>query len=207
MRALGANLIEHGVDFSAAHDYAQAQAKDLQIHFVPSFDRNLVIGVATLGMELLHAVPDLDAIYVPIGLGSEICGVIAARNLLGLRTEIIGVGAANAACYYQAFESGKAVETVSANTIADGVAVRIPDAEALTIICNDVSRIVPVAEGEIINAIHHYFDDAHQLIEAAGAITLAALLLEKQKMKNKKVALIASGANIDKELFTKILNR
>ncbi len=205
MRALGVNLSEFGRDFSEAHDYAHRQAAKLGLHFVPSFDRKLVVGVASMGMELFAAVPNLDAVYVPIGLGSEICAVIAAREALGLNTEVIGAVAANAPAYFQSFNQGRTVETESANTFADGVAVRIPNAEALDIILRDVSRVVKVSETEIECAIHHYFDDAHQLIEGAGAVTLAALLQEKSRMKGKQVAVIASGGNIDKDLFRQIL--
>ena len=207
MRALGANLSEYGRDFSEAHDYAHQQAAELGLHFVPSFDRKLVAGVASMGMELFDAVPNLDAVYVPIGLGSEICAVIAAREALGLEMEIIGVVAANAPSYFLSFNQGRAVETDSANTFADGVAVRIPNTQALDIILRHVSKVVKVSESEIESAIHHYFDDTHQLIEGAGAATLAALLQEKSRMKDKQVAVIASGGNIDKDLFRQVLQK
>ncbi len=205
MRALGAEIIEHGQDFSEAHEYAHQRAKEQGLHFVPSFDRKLVVGVATMGLELFQAVSQLDAVYIPIGLGSEICAVIAVREALGLKTEIIGVVAENAPAYFLSFNLRRVVTTSSANTLADGIAVRIPNAESLDIILQHVSRVVKVSDSEITGAVHGYFDDTHQLIEGAGAASLAALLKEKERMKGKRVAVIASGGNIDKELFRRIM--
>jgi len=181
MRAYGAELIEHGHDFADALDHAQDLALEKNLHFVPSFDWKLVHGVGTAGLEFLRAVEDLDIIYVPIGLGSGICGMIAARMALGLekKTEIVGVVAAQANAYAQSFTAGQVVETDSANTMADGVSCRIPDARSVEVINAHVSRIVEVSEEKIKSAMGHYFTDCHQVAEGAAALPLAALLQEK----------------------------
>ena len=126
MRALGADLVEHGHDFQEALEFAQRMAVERGLHMVPSFDPALVRGVATYALEFFGAVADLDTVYVPIGLGSGICGMIAAREALGLRTKIVGVVAENAPAYALSFAAGRVVTTESADTIADGVACRVP---------------------------------------------------------------------------------
>ena len=201
MRALGVTLIEHGEDFEAARAEAARLAAQHGLEFAPSFAPDLVKGVATYSLELLRAVPDLDALYVPIGLGSGICGAIRARDLLGLSTDIIGVQASGADCYARSFRAGEVVELERADTLADGVAVRLPDAEALRQIRAGASRIVTATDGEIAAAIRAYWTDTHNLLEGAGAAPLAALLQERDRMRGKRVALVASGGNIDLDLF------
>ena len=206
MRSFGAELIEYGVDFSEAHEYAHALAADLNMHFVPSFDIKLVTGVASYALELFRSVENLDAIYVPIGLGSEICAVIAAREALKLNTQIIGVVAENAPTYALSFEKGQPISTDSADTLADGVAVRVPDEDALEVILQHAARVVTVSEQQIADAVRIYFNDTHHVIEGAGASTLAALIKEKSRMKGMRVGVIASGGNIDSVLFQGILS-
>ena len=206
MRAFGADLIEHGADFNEALDQAVDLASEKGLHLIPAFDAGLVAGVGTYGLEFLSAVPDLEAIYVPIGMGSGISGVISAREALGLKTEVIGVVAENAACYARSFEAGKPVTTNNAETIADGMAVRVPDPSALEIIMGGAARIVTLSEAEILAAMGHYFTDTHNTSEGAGAAPLAALLQERSKMAGKKVGLILSGGNADKDLFARALN-
>lgn len=201
MRALGALLIEHGSDFEEAREEAFRRAAADNLTFVPSFAPDLVLGVATYALELFQAVPDLDAVYVPIGLGSGICGTILARDLLGLRTRVIGVQSTGADCYAQSFAAGHPVPGNRANTRADGIAVRQPDADALRIILAGAERIVTVPDETIADAIRAYWTDTHNLIEGAGAVPLAALSQEAEAMHGKRVALIASGGNIDLALF------
>ena len=160
-----------------------------------------MLGVATYALELFRATPDLDVLYVPIGLGSGICGCILARDLLGLKTEIVGVQAALAPSYALSFAAGTVVSTETCNTLADGMATRIPDADALAIIRKGASRIVQVSDEEIGQAIRAYWTDTHNLAEGAGAAPLAAALQEKQKHRGKRLGLILSGGNIDFELF------
>jgi len=205
MQALGAELIEHGHDFQAAFEHAEALAAERRLHFVRSFEPALVRGVASYGLELFRAVADLDAVYVPIGLGSGICATIAVRDALGLSTEVIGVVASGAPAYALSFAAGHVVSTNSADTIADGMACRVPVAGAVEIIRRGAARIVTVEDAEIRAAMRHYFTDTHNLAEGAGAAPLAALLQERQRMQGKRVALILSGGNVDRALFAEIL--
>ena len=169
---------------------------------MPSFHPDLVLGVATYALELLRKAPDLDVLYVPIGQGSGICGCILARDLLGLRTEIVGVQSTEAPSYALSFAAGTVVTTETSNTLADGMATRVPDADALAIIRKGASRIVQVTDDEIAAAIRAYWTDTHNLAEGAGAAPLAAALQEKPKLRGKRVGLILSGGNIDFDLFT-----
>ena len=205
MRALGAELVEHGQDFNAAYDYAKDLAAERGLHPFPSYHPILVRGVATYGLELLRAVPDLDTVYVPIGLGSGINGALAARQALGLKTRVVGVVAERAPTYALSFEAGQPVATDSCDTVADGVSVRVPDADALAIILEGVERVVAVSEDEIEAAMRAYFADTHNLAEGAGAAPLAALIKEKDAMAGKKVGLVLSGGNVDTEVCRGIL--
>ncbi len=206
MRALGAELIEHGSDFNEALDHALGIAAQRALFAMPSYHAMLVQGVGTYSLELLRAVPDLDAVYVPIGMGSGISGMIAARDALGLTTEIIGVVAARADAYATSFERGELKTTNSADTIADGLAVRIPDPDALAYLKSGLSGIVRVSDDDIRAAIRAYFEDTHNLAEGAGAAPLAALINEREAMRNKKVGLVLSGGNLDRATFRDVLS-
>ena len=201
MRAFGATLVEHGEDFQEAREEACRRAETLGLHMVPSFHPDLVLGVATYALELFRHAPDLDVLYVPIGQGSGICGCIMARDLLGLSTEIVGVQSSAAPSYALSFAAGRPVSTNSSDTRADGMATRVPDSDALTIIVRGAARIVQVSDDEIAAAIRAYWTDTHNLAEGAGAAPLAAALQEKAKLADRRVGLILSGGNIDFELF------
>ncbi|QQO32626.1 threonine dehydratase [Bradyrhizobium diazoefficiens] len=201
MKAFGAELVEYGEDFQAAREEAERRAQFAGLHMVPSFHPDLVLGVATYALELFRAAPDLDVLYVPIGQGSGICGCIMARDLLGLKTEIVGVQSTEAPSYALSFAAGKIVTTETANTLADGMATRIPDEDALGLIRKGASRIVEVSDGEVATAIRAYWTDTHNLAEGAGAAALAAALQEKSTLKGKRVGLVLSGGNIDFDLF------
>ncbi|WP_298259014.1 threonine dehydratase [Bradyrhizobium sp.] len=203
MRAFGANLVEYGADFQESREEAERHAKREGLHIVPSFHRDLVLGVSTYALELFRAAGDLDVLYVPIGQGSGICGCILARDLLGLKTEIVGVQSTEAPSYALSFAAGKVVSTNSSNTRADGMATRVPDSEAFEIIRKGASRIVQVSDDEIAAAIRAYWTDTHNLAEGAGAAALAAAFQEKARLGGKRVGLILSGGNIDFELFRK----
>ena len=205
MAALGAELIEHGHDFQAAAEHAAALEHQGRLFRVPSFHPWLVRGVATYGWELLNAVPTLDTIYVPIGLGSGICGVIAAREALGSKTEIVGVVAELAPTYALSFAAGRPTPTNSADTFADGLAVRVPDPQALDILRRHAARIVTVGESEIKAAICDYFSATHNVAEGAGAAALAAAMQERGRLQGKRVGLILSGGNIDRTVLAPIL--
>jgi threonine dehydratase len=201
MRAQGARLLEHGADFDAARLEAMRLAEVEGLEFAPSFAPDLVRGVATYALELFRAAPPLDALYVPIGLGSGICGCILARDLLDLNTEIIGVQSSAANAYALSVAAGHVVTTPSAHTRADGMATRIPDADALAIIARGAARILTVTDDEVAAAIRAYWQDTHNLAEGAGAAPLAALLQERDRMQGRRVATILCGGNIDLALF------
>jgi threonine dehydratase len=201
MRAFGAQLVEHGTDFQLAREEAGRRARQDGFEFVPVFHPDLVMGVATYALELMRQAPDLDVLYVPIGQGSGICGCILARDLLGLATEIVGVQSTGAPSYALSFAAGTVVKTNSSNTLADGVATRVPDADALEIICKGASRIVQVTDDEVAAAIRIYWTDTHNLSEGAGAVPLAAAMQEKAKIRGKRVGLVLSGGNIDFDRF------
>ena len=205
MAGFGARLVEAGHDFQAAFEHATELAERENRHFVRSYDPVLVRGVAGYGLELFRAVPDLDVVYVPIGLGSGISGVIAARDALGLRTEIVGVVAANAPTYALSFAAGAPVSTNSADTMAGGLAVRVPDPEALEIIRRGAARILTVSEAEMRRAMRILFSDTHNIAEGAGAAALAAALQERGRVAGERVAVIQSGGNIDRTLFAEVL--
>ena len=205
MRALGAELVEHGRDFDQARPEAERLAQERGLAMVPSFHPDLVLGVATYALELFRSVPDVHTVYVPIGLGSGICGVIRTRDLLGLAARVVGVQAERAPSYARSFEAGRIVTTESADTFADGVATRVPDPEAFDLIRKGVERIVTVSEEEIAAAVRAYYTDTHNLAEGAGAAPLAALVKEREAMRGRKVALVLSGGNIDLELFRRVL--
>ena len=205
MAAFGAHLVEAGHDFQAAYEYAVDLADRERLHLIESYHALLVRGVASYGLELFRAVADLDVVYVPIGLGSGISGVIAAREALGLTGDIVGVVAANAPTYALSFAAGKPVSTNSADTMAGGLAVRVPDPEALDIICRGAARIVTVSEAEIRRAMRIMFTNTHNLAEGAGAAPLAAALQEREQLRGTRVAVIQSGGNIDRALFAEIL--
>lgn len=201
MKAFGAHLVEYGEDFEEARQEAYRHAQREGLEIVPSFHRDLVLGVSTYALELLRAAPDIDVLYVPIGQGSGISGCILARDLLGLKTEIVGVQSTEAPSYALSFKAGRIVSTNSSNTRADGLATRVPDAEAFDIIRKGASRIVEVSDDEIASAIRSYWTDTHNLAEGAGAAALAAATQEKTRLAGKRVGLILSGGNIDFELF------
>lgn len=201
MKAFGAELVEHGEDFQAAAEEAQRRAQFTGLHMVPSFHPDLVLGVATYALEMFRSAPDLDILYVPIGQGSGISGCIMARDLLGLKTEIVGVQSTEAPSYALSFAAGKIVTTETSNTLADGMATRIPDPNAFALIRRGASRIVQVTDDEVAAAIRAYWTDTHNLAEGAGAAALAAALQEKTRLSGKRVGLVLSGGNIDFDLF------
>ena len=203
IRGFGAELVEHGEDFQAAREEAYRRAETNGLEIVPAFHPDLVLGVATYALELLRKAPDLDVLYVPIGQGSGICGCILARDLLGLRTEIVGVQSTEAPSYALSFAARAVVTTKTSNTRADGIATRIPDADAVAIICKGASRVMQVTDDEIASAMRAYWTDTHNLAEGAGAAALAAALQDKARNRGKRVGLILSGGNIDLDRFRK----
>lgn len=205
MRGFGATLVEYGADFDEAKAEAARLAEVNGLYMVPSFHAALVKGVATYALELFRAAPDLAAVYVPIGLGSGICGIIQARDLLGLETKVIGVVAENAPAYALSFEAGAPVPTNSARTFADGMAVREPNSEALAIIRRGAERVVRIGEDAIAEAMRVLFEDTHNVAEGAGAAPLAALMAERERWQGRRVAVIVSGGNVDRPVYRQVL--
>lgn len=197
MRAFGAELVEHGEDFQESREEAARQAEAEGLHMIPPFHPWLVAGVATYALELFTACPDLDTVYAPIGMGSGICGLISVRDGLGLATKIVGVVAENVPAYALSFDAGEPIAIGATDTIADGLAVRIPDPDAFAIIKAGAERIVRITEDEFRGAMRAYYVDTHNLAEGAGAAPLAALIKERETMAGSKVGLVLSGGNAD----------
>ncbi len=197
MRALGAELIEHGRDFDEARERAEQIAAERGYVYGASFAKDLVLGVATYAHELFTAFPALDTVYVPIGLGSGICGVIGARDALGLSTRVVGVISEHSNMYRLSLEAGHPVSINSAVTFADGMAVRIPNAEVLGVLQRGADHLVEVTDDEIAEAIRVLYTDTHTLAEGAGAAAFAGLMKERDGLRGKQAAVIVSGQNID----------
>ncbi|MBL8421908.1 MAG: threonine dehydratase [Candidatus Accumulibacter phosphatis] len=205
MRALGVDLIEHGDDFQAAREHAGRLADELGLHLVPSFHPLLVSGVASYALELLRAVRDLSTVYVPIGLGSGICGMVAARDALGLKTEVVGVVSAQAPAYAVSFTAREIREAPVTTALADGMACRTPQPEALEVIWRGVDRIVEVSDSEVAEAIRILFTCTHNAAEGAGAAALAAARQERSRLAGRRTAVVLSGGNIDRALLADVL--
>ena len=204
MRALGAMLIEHGDDFQAAREHAQALAEQHGWHMVPSFHADLVAGVASYALELFDALPKLDAVLVPIGLGSGACGLIAARDALQLDTEIIGVVSDGAPAYALSLEAGRVIAHEVTTQLADGMACRLPEAAALQVLQRGLSQVVQVSDAEIAAAMRLLFECTHQVAEGAGAAALAAAH-KLPRLHGRRVALVLSGGNVDRDVYARIL--
>jgi threonine dehydratase len=204
MRELGAELVEFGEDFQAASEHAIALERENGWHRVPSFDLKLVTGVATYALEMFSACPELETVYVPIGMGSGVCGTIAARDALGLKTKVVGVVSSHAPAYALSFAAGRVVEHEARTAIADGVACRKPDAVALEIVKAGVDRIVAVDDEEVKAAMRAYFADTHNVAEGAGATGMAALLKDRAA-GGDRVGTVLGGGNVDSEVFAGVL--
>ena len=202
----GAELVEFGNDFEAARGEARRRADAEGAMLAPLFHPALVRGVATYALELFDAVRDLDAVYVSVGMGSGISGLIAVRDLLGLKTEIVGVVAAQAPAMARSFRTGAVVATSSANTFADGIACRVPMPEALAVLRSGAARIVEVGEAEIAAAMRFIYADTHNVAEGAAAAAFAALMQERSSQAGKRVAVVLSGGNVDSDTFKAVLS-
>jgi threonine dehydratase len=205
MRALGAELIESGHDFQSSFEAATDIARERDWHMMPSFHEVLVRGVATYSLELFRAVPTLDTLYVPIGLGSGICGAIAARDVLNRKTDIVGVVSARAPAYARSLERGEVVSYDVTTRIADGIACRTPDRTAFEMLRRGVERIVEVTDDEIEAAMRAIYEDTHNVAEGAGAAGLAALLKEANHVRGRAVAFVLTGANVDADVLMRVL--
>ena len=204
MRALGAEVVEHGEDFQAASEYCVELARERGWHRVPSYDRRLVTGVATYALEMLRGCPALETLYVPVGMGSGISGVISVRDGLGLATKVVGVVSRGAPAQALSFAAGRVVEHAAVTAIADGVACRKPDEEALGILMAGADRVVEVEDAAVEAAMRAYFADTHNVAEGAGAIGLAALLQDRER-GGRVVGTVLCGGNVDSDVFARVL--
>ena len=207
MRALGAELIEHGEDFQESVGHAIELAQQRGLHRVPSFHRDLLCGAATFWLELFTQAPPLDVVFAPIGLGSNICGAAAARAATGSRARIIGVVSAGATAYAQSFAERRIIESPVSTRLADGLACRTPDPGAMAIIWETVDRIVEVSEDEVAAAMRACFSDTHNVAEGAGAAALAGALKLRDELGGLRVGLPLSGGNVDREVFAEVLRQ
>src|SRR6185437_3803886 len=194
-----------GHDFQAAVEAADRIAAERGWHRLPSYHPHLVSGVGTYALEFLRAAPDMDTVYVPVGLGSGICGMIAARDALGLATRIVGVVSSGAPAYALSVAAGKPISHPVTTEIADGMACRTPLAEPLQVIMRGAARVVQVSDGEVEMAMRAYFTDTHSVAEGAGAAALAALMHEREAMRGRKVGVVLSGGNVDRDVFARVL--
>ena len=206
MRGFGAEVVEHGHDFQAALEYSRELAAERQWQPVPAYHPDLVLGVATYALELFRAVDDLDTVYVPVGMGSGISGLIGVRDLLGLRTEIVGVVSAHADATALSFAAGQVVTTDSARTFVDGVATRVPDPVAIGIICAGAARIVTVDDDAAAEAMRVMFSTTHNVSEPAGSVSLAGLVAEQDHQRGRRVAVIHTGGNVDSAQLDEVLS-
>jgi threonine dehydratase len=206
MRAQGAKLIEYGEDFQSSLEHAVKLSAELGYHLVPPYHRDIVLGIATYWLELFTSVPEIDVAYVPVGMGSGICSAAAVRNALGLQTRLVGVVSAHAPMYALSFEQGKIVEAPAQTVLADGLACRKGNDEALQVMLQNVDHIVRVTDAEVSAAMRAFFTDTHNVVEGAGAATLAAAVKEAPALKGKRVAVIATGGNVDHDVFARVLS-
>lgn len=205
MRAQGAKLIEHGEDFQSALERAKELAAELGYHLVPPYHRDIVLGVATYWLELFTAVPDIDVAYVSIGMGSGICSGAAVRNGLGLKTKLVGIVSEHAPTYALSFEQGRIVEAPAKAVLADGLSCRRGDEDALRVMQENVDHILRISDAEVAEAMRAMFTDTHNVVEGAGAAPLAAAMKEAGELKGKRVAVIATGGNVDHDVFARVL--
>jgi threonine dehydratase len=206
MIAQGVELIEHGDDFQASLEFAAKVSAERGLAMVESFHEHLVMGTSTYALEFFKAAPPLDAVYVPIGLGSSICGISAARQALRLTTEIVGVVASSSPSYAKSFAQRKIVEAPSRTLIADGLACRTPNPSAMEVIWENVARIVEVSDGEITDAMCAYYQDTHNLAEGAAAAALAGAIKERSLHRGRRIGVVLTGGNVDASVFAKVLS-
>lgn len=205
MRALGAQLIEHGSDFQESREHAMQLATERGAHMVPSFHKDLLRGVSTYWWEFFKAVPALDVVYVPIGQGSGACSAIAAKRALNHRARIVGVVSAHATTYADSIAAGRVIEAPVTTELADGMACRVADTEALSILAPHLDHVVKVTDEEVAQAMRCIFADTHNVAEGAGAAAFAAAMQEREARPGRVVGISLSGGNVDSAQFAKVL--
>ena len=204
MRALGAELIEHGAEFQESREYAAKLAQERGLHFVPSYHRDLLLGVMTYWIEFFEAVQP-DVTYVPIGMGSGFCAAVAARAHTGVKTKLIGVVSAHATAYMDSFKARRLLEAPVSTVIADGMACRVPDQAALDVIYAQAHDVIAVTDEEVKAAMRLLFTATHNVAEGAGAASLAAAMQQKDQWLGKVIGTTLCGGNVDADVFAKVL--
>ena len=205
MRALGVQLIEHGDDFTASAEFARQLAQQTGAQMVPSFHADLLRGVATYWWEFLRAVPQLDVVYVPIGMGSGAVSAIAARNALGHKARVVGVISRHATTYADSLAAGRVVEATATTRWADGMAVRRADAGALAVLADGLDHLVQVSDEEVAAAVRALYADTHNLAEGAGAAAFAAAWQERADLRGQCIGVALTGANVDAGMLVEML--
>jgi threonine dehydratase len=204
MRALGAELIEHGDDFQAAREHAAGLARERGLHYLPSFHRDLVRGVSTGWVEFFNAVQP-DVVFVPIGLGSGLAACASARAHAGAASRIVGVVSAHATAYLDSFRAGRALEAPVTTRLADGMACRVADAEPLKLIRREADDVIAVDDDAVAEAMRLLFSTTHNVAEGAGAASLAAAMQQRERWAGRRVGVTLSGGNVDRALFARVL--
>ena len=207
MRALGVTLVEHGAEFQDAREHAAALAAQRGAHMVPSFHKNLVCGVATCWWEFFKAVPQMDVAYVPIGMGSGAAAAIQAKLALGHMVKIVGVVSAHATSYADSIAAGRVVAAPVTTRLADGMACRMADPAALSVLAPHLARIVQVTDAEVADAMRHLYADTHNVAEGAGAASFAAAMQERATLQGQTVGVTLCGGNVDADVLAQVLAR
>ncbi len=208
MKAFGSELLVHGRDFDEARERVEQIQAEQRLRYIHSANEPLLVeGVGTYALEILEELPDVDCILVPVGGGSGISGVLTAVRAAAPKVQVIGVQAANAPSIYLSWKKGEKVTTDSADTMADGLATRVPFEMTFDIIHRYVDEVVTVTEEELMEAVFRIFQTTHNVAEGAGAATTAAAFKLRSRLAGKKVALVLSGGNITASLFQQVLER
>ena len=208
MRALGVELVEHGDDFQAAREYAVGLATERRLHMVPSFHHGLIKGVMTYWLEFFESFPrgeEPDVVFVPIGQGSGFCAAAAARAHTGARSALIGVVSAHATTYLDSFRARRVVEAPVTTALADGMACRIADEEALEVVLREAQDVISVTDDEVAQAMRVLFADTHNVAEGAGAAGIAAATQQRERWKGRTVGVVLTGGNVDTAVFSRVL--
>jgi threonine dehydratase len=209
MRALGVTLVEHGEDFQSSREYAMEQATQRELHMVPSFHRDLIKGVMTYWLEFFESFgrgEEPDVVFVPIGQGSAFCAAAAARAHTGARSALVGVVSAHATTYLESFRARRIVEAPVTTRLADGMACRIADEEALQVVLRHAEDVIAVTDDEVAQAMRVLFSDTHNVAEGAGAAGLAAAMQQSARWQGRSVGVALTGGNVDSAVFARVLS-
>lgn len=208
IRENGAEVVIKGKTYDDAVNYAQTLSREKNLFYVPSFDDlDIIAGNGSMGLEILEDVPDVNLIICPIGGGGGISGIALAVKQVNQNIRVVGVEAEKAPSMLRSIEAGEITELTSANTFADGIAVRKPGKLNFEIVRGWIDKIITVSEEEMERAVFLLAKEAKIIAEGAGAASVAALITGKVNSKYEKIVCIISGGNIDLKYFKLILER